>query len=157
MQDNLFGITANSLTGVIPFYAFLSIVTLLLLVLVIRLCANALSGSKPKAGPELLHVVPNATASQSTWYVDRTLGARKGKKQPLSADVLSTEVKHLLEQDPARAAESKHEQCHVLEFKAIEAPEIEPCGGVEAAFERYCAAAKAGRSKNLAGNTMGMK
>lgn len=156
MHDNLFGIAADSM-GVIPFYALLLIATGLILILAIKFWVNALSGSKPKAGPELLHVVPIATASQSTWYVDRTLDARKGKKQPLSADMLSAEAKQMLEKGPARAAEPKHEPCQVLEFKAIEAPEIEPCGGVEAAFERYCAAAKAKRQKNLSGKSMLME
>jgi hypothetical protein len=159
MHDDLLGITANSLMSVIPFYALLTVATCLLLILAIKFSVNALSGSKPKAGPELLHVVPPASAAsrdnaQSTWYVDRTLGGGKGKKRPLSADLLSADVKQLLEKSHARVEESKHEPCHVLEFKAIEAPEIEPCGGVDAAFERYCAAAKAGRSKNLAGKSM---
>lgn len=156
MNDNFFAI-ANSLMDVIPFYVLLSIATCLLLILAIKYGVNALSGSKPKAGPELLHVVPIPSAgirdnAQATWYVDRTLG--KGKERPLSADLLGAEVKQLLEQRPARVEESEHEPCHVLEFKAIEAPEIEPCGGVEAAFERYCAAARAGRAKNRAGNSM---
>ena len=172
MHDDIFGITVNSWMSIIPLYALVSITTSLLIVLVINFFVNALSGATEKAGPTLLHVIPNAGAdesdnTQATLYVDRSPGPAKGKEVPLSPALLSEEVKRLLEQgiprvaEPKRAenymlevAEPRREENYVLEFEAIEAPEIEPCGGVEAAFERYCAAAKAGRLKNAAGGGM---
>lgn len=159
MYDDVFGITANSLIGVIPFYALVSIAACLLLVLAIRFWMNALSGSTPKAGPKLLHVVPISCAvesniAQTKRHLACNLSVGNDKEQPLSAGLLSEEVKHLLEEGPARVAEPMQGQNNLLEFEAIEAPEIELCGGVEVAFERYCAAAKAMRLKNANGNSM---
>jgi hypothetical protein len=176
MQD-IFGVTINSWMGIIPLYALVTITTSLLIVLVIKFFVNALSGATEKPGPRLLRVIPNAGAdesdnAQATMYVNRIHGPEKGKELPLSPALLSEEVKRLLEQgiprvaEPRRVAESMlvaesrhvteptHEENYVLEFESIEAPEIEPCGGVEAAFERYCAATKAGRLKNTAGGSM---
>jgi hypothetical protein len=159
MHDEVFGITVNSWMGIIPLYVLVSITTSLLIVLVIKFFVNALSGATEKAGPKLLHVIPFAGAdesdnAQTTLYVDRSPGPEKDKGLPLSPALLSEEVKRLLEQGIPRVAEPKHEENYVLDFEAIEAPEIEPCGGVEAAFERYCAAAKAGRLKNTTGGSM---
>jgi hypothetical protein len=164
MQD-VFGIPVNSWMGVIPLYVLVTITTSLLIVLVIRFFVNALSGATAKPGPKLLQVIPISDAdesdkAQSILFVDRSRDPERGKELPLSQVLLSEEVKRLLEQGATRVAEPRHvaepkrEENYVLEFEAIEAPEIEPCGGVDAAFERYCAAAKARRPKNATGGSM---
>ena len=171
MQD-VFGIPVNSWMGAIPLYVLVTITTSLLIVMVIRFFVNALSGATAKPGPKLLQVIPIADAdegdkAQSILFVNRSRDPEKGKELPLSPALLSEEVKRLLGQGIPRVAEPKreeiymlevaeprHEENYVLDFEAIEAPEIEPCGGVDAAFERYCAAAKARRPKNATGGSM---